>query len=364
MKVFSNSYFLLEAKMNNWKNVCVSTEDSIESVISVIDQGSLRIALVIDNEDHLLGTVTDGDIRRAFIKHFSPTSPVEKIMNRQPRVLQNGASRNQIKSIMDEFDLMHIPIVNETGQVVNLETLQSVSEKPKYDNPVFLMAGGFGTRLRPLTNDCPKPMLKVGQKPILETIIEGFRDGGFSNFYISVHYMPEKLIEYFGDGSDWGVKIRYIKEDEPIGTGGALGLLPHEDINKPILMMNGDLLTKVNFEHLLRFHHEESSLLTMCVREYDFQVPYGVIESSGTEITKIVEKPIHNFFVNAGIYVLDPSVVKSVNKNEHMDMPTLVEELISANKKVNMFPIYEYWLDIGQMQDFERAQVDIAKGEL
>jgi NDP-sugar pyrophosphorylase family protein len=255
--------------------------------------------------------------------------------------------------------LLQLPLIDKDRKLVGLTSLHDVLNKHRHDNPVFLMAGGFGTRLRPLTNNCPKPMLKIGDKPILEQILLSFVNAGFHRFYISTHYMPEVIRDYFGNGSEWGVSIQYIHEDEPLGTGGALGLLPHEEIDLPLFMMNGDLLTSLNIHSFLEFHENHGSVATMCVRKYEHQVPYGVITSDGTQIKSMIEKPVHKFFVNAGIYLLNPELVKSVERGVRVDMPTLLEQQIEEGRPVNMFPVHEYWLDIGQMGDFERAQNEV-----
>jgi NDP-sugar pyrophosphorylase family protein len=257
---------------------------------------------------------------------------------------------------MEQYDLLQLPLVDSERKVVGLANLHDMLNKHRHDNPVFLMAGGFGTRLRPLTNNCPKPMLKVGDKPILEQILLNFVDAGFHRFYISTHYMPEAIQDYFGNGEKWGVSIQYIHEEEPLGTGGALGLLPHEEIDLHLIMMNGDLLTSLNINGFLEFHDNNTSVATMCVREYEYQVPYGVVTSEGAQIRSMVEKPVHKFFVNAGIYLLNPELVKSVEHGTRVDMPTLLEREIEEGRPVNMFPIHEYWLDIGRMDDFQRAQ--------
>lgn len=206
-------------------------------------------------------------------------------------------------------------------------------------------------------------MLKVGDKPILEQILLNFVEAGFHRFYVSTHYMPEVIRDYFGNGEQWGVSIEYVHEDEPLGTGGALGLLPHDEIDQPLFMMNGDLLTSLNLHSFLEFHEKHSGIATMCVREYEHQVPYGVITSEGTKVKSMVEKPIHRFFVNAGIYLLDPALVKSVKPGTRIDMPTLLEQKIEVGEAVNMFPIHEYWLDIGRMDDYNRANTE-ANGSL
>jgi NDP-sugar pyrophosphorylase family protein len=207
-----------------------------------------------------------------------------------------------------------------------------------------------------LTLDTPKPLLDVGGKPILQTIIESFISSGFRNFYISTHFKAEMLRNHFGNGDDWNVTIKYVHEDEPLGTAGALGLLPNDLPDVPIIMMNGDLLTMVNYESLLQYHEESGGLATMCVREYDFQVPYGVVSTREHTVLKITEKPIHEFFVNAGIYVLSPELYRSVDGKQYLDMPDLLQREIDAGCQVNMYPIHEYWLDIGRMEDYKDAQ--------
>lgn len=221
------------------------------------------------------------------------------------------------------------------------------------------MAGGFGTRLRPLTDNCPKPMLKVGGRPMLETLLLRFIDSGFHNFYISTHYMPEQIKSHFGDGSKWGVKISYVHEENPLGTGGALGLLPDTVSEVPLIMINGDVLTMVNFERLLAYHVQHQAMATMCVREYEYQIPYGVINGEGHKIINMIEKPTQRYFINAGIYVVSEKLRKSILKQTRIDMPVLLENEIAKGHDILMFPIHEYWLDIGRIDDFYKAQSDI-----
>jgi len=343
---------------HDWRNVLISPGASIEEAIEKIDKEALRLALVVNEQGQLLGTVTDGDVRRALINHLPLSSSVQEIMNDQPKVADVDTSKETLLSIMEYSDLLSIPLVSN-GLLVGLETLQHILKASKYDNPVLLMAGGFGTRLRPLTDDCPKPLLKIGGKPILETILESFVASGFHRFYMSTHYKPDMIREYFGDGSKWGVEINYVHENDPLGTGGGLGLLPRDLPELPVIMMNGDVLTRVDFEHLLNYHNDLDAAATMCVREYEHQIPYGVIQADGHIITDMVEKPTQKFFVNAGIYVISPRVVKSVERNQVVDMPTLLENKMAEDQLVAMFPLHEYWLDIGRMEDFNRAQSDI-----
>jgi dTDP-glucose pyrophosphorylase len=342
--------------MHDWRKVILNESDTMQKAIEVLNDESLRIVMVIDDSGRLVGTITDGDIRRGLIRNLGMDAQLGEFMFREPTIAIDDESQKTILNKMYSRDLLQIPVVDQDRKVVGLETLQHLLEKKIYDNPVFLMAGGFGKRLRPLTDHIPKPLLTVGGKPILETILNQFIDTGFHNFYISTHYKAEMVRDHFGDGSDWNVSIKYIHEDKPLGTAGALGLLPRDISELPILMMNGDLLTKINFEKLLDFHLEQGGDITMCVRKYDFQVPYGVINANSHRVVNIVEKPVKNFFVNAGIYVLSSSILNLINGASYLDMPHMINTIIEKGGKVNMFPLHEYWLDIGQIDQFEQAQ--------
>lgn len=347
--------------MNNWQILLVRADTSMSDAIEILDRGAQRIVLVVDTESHLLGTVTDGDIRHALIKRMPMDLPVHQIMCGSPKTAHEDWSRELILSTMEKHALLQLPIVDSQNRLVGLETLHDLLKKRHRDNPVFLIAGGFGTRLHPLTHACPKPLLKVGDKPILELILERFIDAGFHRFFISTHFMPEMITAYFGDGSRWGVSIRYVHEDRPLGTAGALGLLPHDEMDLPVFMMNGDLLTSLDFQNVLDFHQEQDALATVCVREYEHRVPFGVIGFEGHRITSIVEKPVQRSFINAGIYLLSPAFIRSVSAGVRIDMPDLLLRHIVQGQVVNMFPIHEYWLDIGRMDDFNQAQEDIAR---
>lgn len=345
--------------MKSWRNALVKSDASLEQAIEVLDQAALRIALIIDNDEKLLGTLTDGDLRRALLKHLPLDTPVLRVMNPTPKTAGQDWTGSRILAVMEDHELLQLPIVNQESKLVGLASLHDLLNKHRHDNPVFLMAGGFGTRLRPLTNNCPKPMLKVGDKPILEQILVNFVEAGFHRFYISTHYMPEVIRDYFGNGDKWGVSIQYVHEENPLGTGGALGLLRHDEIDEPMFMMNGDLLTSLNFQSFLDFHESHEGVATMCVREYEHQVPYGVITSDGNRIKSMVEKPVQRFFVNAGIYLLSPELVKSVKPGTRIDMPSLLEKQIEQGREVNIFPVHEYWLDIGRMDDLHKAQTEV-----
>jgi len=343
----------------NWEKVILSPESSVRDALAVINAEALRVCLVVDHEQRLQGVVTDGDIRRAILNNVALTQNVTAVMNRNPITVSTKMTRAELLEIMSERSILSLPVVDDKGCLLGLETWDQTAQTPTYENPVFIMAGGFGTRLRPLTDNCPKPMLKVGDKPILEILINQFLKAGFKNIYISTHYMPEQITGYFGDGSAWGANISYVHEDIPLGTGGALGLLPSNIPTYPLIMINGDVLTTVDFERLLDFHNKYQPVATMCVREYDYQIPYGVISGDGHRIIEMQEKPVQRYFVNAGIYVVSPELFLNVPNQERIDMPTLLEQQIAKQEEVLMFPIHEYWLDIGRMDDFNKAQLDI-----
>ena len=343
--------------MKDWKKAFLKDTSTMRDAMEAIDRISLQIVASVDAEYRLVGTVTDGDIRRGILKGLPFTSPVRKIMRENPRSAKVDQTREAILGLMKQIKIHQIPILNNEGKLVGIEILDELLTAPSRENWVVLMAGGLGARLRPLTDAVPKPMIPIGQKPILETILENFIEYGFKNFFLSVHYKDHVIRNYFGDGSRWGVNIQSLSDDERRGTAGALSLLPGKP-TEPIVVMNGDLLTKINFAQLLNFHTEHKLSATMCVREYDFQVPYGVLTLEGNLIKSIEEKPTQNFFVNAGIYVLEPQALKAIPKGKFYDMPQLFKDLMAKGSATAAFPIREYWIDIGHMRDLIRANVD------
>lgn len=343
--------------MARWSDVLITVDSTIKSVIEKIDRSALQIALVVDDTRQLLGTITDGDIRRGILRGVSLEQPVTEIMNANPTIATGDKNRESILSLMKLKQLRQIPIVNDYGQVIGLEVIDELITLQERENWVVLMVGGLGSRLHPLTNDCPKPMLKVGNKPLLETIIEGFIDYGFRKFYLTVNYKAELIEDYFGNGSRWGIEIQYLYEEKRMGTAGSLSLLPEIPL-LPVIVMNGDILTKVNYAQLLQFHNEHQAKATMCVREFDYQVPYGVVEVDSYRLNDIQEKPMHHYFVNAGVYVLEPDAIRIIPEDTFYDMPDLFQIITKSEQEHDMaaaFPIREYWIDIGRMTDFERA---------
>ena len=334
--------------------VVMNDSTSIKKAMEVIDTSKIKIALVVSDNKQLIGTITDGDIRRAILKGVTLSDPVKDIMNRNFIYSEVGESREKILQLAKLNQIQQVPIVDKNCILVGIEDISSPLLPVKRQNKVVLMVGGLGTRLRPLTNETPKPLLKVKDKPILEIILEGFIKYGFNDFIFSVNYKSEMIEEYFGDGKRFGVNIQYAHDRERMGTAGSLSFIKKK-LTEDFLVMNGDLLTNINFEHLLEFHFNNNSKATMCVREYDFQVPYGVVNIQEHNIASIEEKPVHKFFVNAGIYMLNPSVLKYIPENSFFDMPTLFNILIQSKEKVLPFPVREYRLDIGEIGEYNKA---------
>lgn len=343
--------------MKNWKESVVAPQTPLRDAIVRIDRSGQQIALVVDDAGRLAGVLSDGDVRRAVLRDLDLSAPTSGFMNPFPTTALATASPTEQLAIMRRKVLRHLPLLDATGCVVGLSTLDSLMGGMERLNPVVLMVGGLGTRLMPLTRNCPKPMLPVGGKPILESILESFYEQGFRRFYFSVNYLAQTFKDHFGDGSRWGVDICYLHEDKRLGTAGALSLLP-ELPDEPLLVMNGDLLTRVRFDNLLDFHAEHQALATMAVREYDFQVPYGVVRLDGDRILAIEEKPVQRFFVNAGIYALSPEAISLIPRDTFFDMPSLFEKLMQAKHPTSAYPLREYWLDIGRIEEFERAQLE------
>ncbi len=353
--------------MRNLNQFLVTLDTTISATIACIDQNTKGIALVVDEERHLLGTVTDGDIRRALLCSTSLDASVKVIFDRKvesayPKPLSAplGTQHPELLRIMHKYHIRHLPIVNNEGRVVSLVTLDDLMPEDVLPVQAVIMAGGYGKRLRPLTKDMPKPMLPVGNQPLMEHIISQLRVAGIQQLNVSTNFMADKIEAYFGDGKEFGVNIEYVSEDRPLGTAGALSLLETPD--QPVLVINGDILTDVNFRAMLDFHNENHADMTVGVRQYDLQVPYGVIETEGVQITRIREKPLYTFFVNAGIYLFNPRVHGMIPSGERYDMTDLIDRLITEGHTVASFPIIEYWLDIGKHTDYDKAQQDIKNG--
>lgn len=344
--------------MISWHDLIIPPSASIRDAMRAIDIGSVKTAFVVQGDNLLLGAVTDGDIRRGLLSTSDMDDPVTSIMNKNPATCDKNATKEEIKKALDKYDVFCIPIVDER-RIVKVETLKTVSKYEKRDNAVFIMAGGFGTRLRPLTDNCPKPMLPVGNKPMLELLIERLSMQGFSDFYLSTHYLPHIIKNYFGDGSRWNVSIRYVHEDSPLGTAGALGLIQDSAPNAPMLMLNGDVLTDLDFTKLLDFHIQNDYDATMCLRESEHQISYGVVDTDGGVVTGMREKPTYIHDINTGIYIVSNNCILGIEPGEKIDMPTYLEKRICIGNTVGAMRHPGYWLDIGRMTDYQKAQRDV-----
>jgi len=324
------------------------------------------IVLVVDAQRHLLGVITDGDIRREMLAGTDHAVSAQSLLARKepgrPITAALTASHAELVEILQRTGVSHVPLVNEDGQVERLVALEDLLQEDELALQAVVMAGGRGTRLHPLTEELPKPMLPLGDKPLMERIIAQLSEAGIRHVNITTHYLAEKITGYFGDGKAFGVHLNYLPEDKLLGTAGGLGLLPALDT--PLLVINGDILTQVDFRAMLAFHREHQAALTVAVRPYEVQIPYGVVESDGIQVRRMVEKPTYRYFVNAGIYLLEPRVHQLIPKNERSDMTDLIRSALEQRWPVASFPVWEYWRDIGQHQDYLDAQADVEDGTL
>jgi dTDP-glucose pyrophosphorylase len=332
---------------------------TVREAIESIDVGAIEIALMTDEHRALIGTVTDGDVRRALLRGVTLDDPVDPLVHRQPVTAPASSKAAELLELMTRAGVDQIPLLRD-GRVVDvafMRDLVSREEQADAAAPVVLMAGGKGLRLRPLTEHVPKPMLPVGDQPLLERVLGQVRDAGFSRVLMAVNYRADVIEGHFGDGSRFGLDIAYLREDRPLGSAGALKLAGAE-LQEPFVVMNADLLTNVNLAALMRFHRAEGNALTVGVRQYALELPYGVVELSGTEVVSLHEKPTHSFFVNAGVYAVDPSVIDLLADAERFDMTDVIAAALAAGQRVGGFPIREYWIDIGQLADYQRAESD------
>lgn len=346
--------------MKDWKKISIPSTISVLEAMKVIDTAASQFVMVIDEKGKLEGVVTDGDIRRGILKNLSLNAPVNQIMNPTPCYLLESVSKFEAIKFLEEKHITHVPLVNHEKIVTGVVSIGDRFVHTKRTNTVVLMVGGLGTRLGELTTNCPKPMLPIDGKPILEIIVRDLMMSGFSDFIFCVNYRADVIKDYFGDGSRFGeIKIRYVQEEKRMGTAGALSLLPAE-ISGPILVMNGDIVTKVNYSGLIEFHTEHQAKATMAVRNHEVQVPFGVVSVKDGRIQSIKEKPILSSLVCAGIYVIDSSTLSKIPQGEFFDMPEFFSTLIENGLSAQAFPVHEYWLDIGQRDDLVRAETEYA----
>ena len=343
-------------------------EDLILQAFEVIQRGAVGIALVVDDKQRLVGTITDGDLRRAILDGISMDDKVRCLMEKRPdaHLVPTSAPHeivdDELLRIMKEKSLRHIPLLDGQKRVVGLKLLDEFVDGSSLKLSAVVMAGGFGKRLRPLTENVPKPMLPLNGRPLMEHTIEQLRKGGIEQIVVTTHYKPEAISDHFQDGREFGVRMQYVNEHEPLGTAGSLRLI--EKPTHTSLVINGDILTQLDFRTMLSFHRDHDADMTVGVRKYEFQVPYGVAEMDGVKITDFTEKPEHLHFINAGIYLLEPRVFDYIPQDDHFHMTDLINRLIGEKRSVIGFPIREYWLDIGRLDDYQQAVEDTENNNL
>lgn len=351
---------MLSKPISNWREALLREDATIEQAILNLNQAAVQIVVVVNEDGGLIGTITDGDIRRGLLRGLSVNSPIESIIFRSPLVVPPDMRSETVVQLMVANKIHQLPIVDESRRVVGLHLWDEIAAPVERTNLMVIMAGGLGTRLQPHTENCPKPLLPVAGKPMLEHIIERAKAEGFTKFVLAVHYLGQKIEEYFGSGERWQVHIDYLREESPLGTAGALGLLsPRPD--QPFVVTNGDVLTDIHYGELLDFHVRNSAAATMAVRLYEWQHPFGVVQTRGVDIIGFEEKPVHRSHVNAGVYVLQPSALDCLAVDQRCDMPALFEALRLKTERTVVYPMHEPWLDVGRPSDYDRATQAVAQ---
>ncbi|MBX9634932.1 MAG: nucleotidyltransferase family protein [Magnetospirillum sp.] len=344
--------------MRDFRKALVSASLPIINAVAVINDSATQIAIVVDDNGILLGTVTDGDVRRGILNGVGLQDPVEKVMTVKATTGNVGDSRLTLMALMRQKSIAQVPILDAERRVVGLATLADLLKQDQLDNWVVLMAGGLGTRLHPLTQSLPKPLIPVGGKPILEWTITSLANQGFFRFFMSLNYKSQMFRDFFENGDRLNVQIDYLQEETQMGTAGALGLLPQRP-TQPFIVMNGDVMATVDLREVLDFHNRTGADATVCVYEYSIQIPYAVAQLDGTRLTGLQEKPLQKFLINAGIYCLSPSFMDLLNAGERADMPDLLQALIDRGATVSAFPLKDYWRDIGRPEDLNQAESDM-----
>lgn len=341
----------------SWRRAISPIQVTIKEVVNILDKVALRIVLITGESDFLIGTISDGDVRRGLLKGLDLSSSIESIIKKNPIVVSPEVNRELVLQIMTSNKIQQIPIINEKNQVIGLHLWDELNKPVVCSNIIVIMAGGKGTRLHPQTKICPKPLLPVAGKPILEHLIDRAKNQGFTNFVLAIHYLGQMIEDHFGDGDKFGVKIQYLRESSPLGTAGALSLLDSKP-ESSFIVTNGDVITDINYVELLNYHQQNNAAATMAVRGYELQNPYGVVKTQGLEIIGFEEKPIFRSHINAGVYVLEPSVLNVLEKSVPCDMPTLLKRLQEESKRLIAFPIHEPWFELGRPEEFKKFSLN------
>ena len=339
---------------NCWRRALISPEATLGEVIENLNEVAIKLALCVDTEGRLLGVVSDGDLRRGLLRGMFMHDSVREIANPSPLVVPEGADREIVRAIMKANKVQQVPVVDDEGRVVGLHLWDSLDTTPSHDHAMIIMAGGKGTRLRPYTENCPKPMLRIAGKPMLEHIVERAKSQGFRRFVFSLNYLGQMIRDHFGDGSAHGVEVVYVEETEPLGTAGALSLIQPRP-GSAFVVTNGDVLTDIDYRELIEFRERYNAHGVMAVRVYEWTNPYGVVRMENVDITGFAEKPVSRSHINAGVYAFAPSVLDHLVRHRHCDMPTLFDRLREAGHRTVAYPMHEPWLDVGRPDDLERA---------
>jgi dTDP-glucose pyrophosphorylase len=337
----------------NWRHALLPPSATVQEVIQNLDMVAIQIVLITDEDGRLVGTISDGDIRRGLLRGLTLESSIESIIFRKPLVVPSSLDRNMVLQLMTANQIRQIPIIDEDNRIIGIHLWNQVATPAERSNTLVIMAGGKGLRMRPYTETCPKPMLPIQGKPMLEHILDRARLEGFHRFVFAIHYLGHIIEEYFGTGEKWGVQIDYLREDSPLGTAGALSLLskiPEE----PVVVTNGDVITDIRYAELLSFHERHGATATMAVRLHEWQHPFGVVQLRGLDIVGFEEKPIARSHINAGIYVLAPAALRALGKGVHCDMPALFEKLHAQSLRTVAYPMHEPWLDVGRPGDLTK----------
>ena len=345
---------------NIWRQAILPTNATIQQAIRNLDQVAIKIVLVINKAGELEGTISDGDIRRGLLRGLDINSPIASIIHRNALVVPPEMGRETVMQIMVANKVQQIPVVDGRHHVMGLHLWDEITTPPTRPNLMVIMAGGMGTRLRPHTENCPKPLLPIAGKPMLEHIIERAQLEGFSHFVLAIHYLGHMIEDHFGNGEHMGVRIDYLREQSPLGTAGALGLLnPRPDA--PFVVTNGDVITDIRYGELLDFHIRHNAAATMAVRVHEWQHPFGIVQTKGTDIVGFEEKPVARSHINAGVYALEPDALNVLNADAHCDMPALFERLQVQLKRTVAYPMHEPWLDVGRPDDWNQAIAESTK---
>ncbi len=338
----------------DWQKAVLPLNSKIREAIQVLDDVSLKIVLITDSTGALIGTISDGDIRRGLLKGLDLESPIQTIVHNDALVVPPNLNREVVVQLMTANKIQQVPIVDEKMHVIGLHLWDQMNALSTRSNVMVIMAGGKGSRLHPQTENCPKPLLPIAGKPILEHIIERAKAEGFSHFILAIYHLGHMIEEYFGNGDELGVKIEYLREESPLGTAGALGLL-NPPPEAAFVVTNGDVITDIRYGELLDFHIQHGATATMAVRVHEWQNPFGVVETQGIKIIGYEEKPVSRSHINAGVYVIEPSAIQHLVKSVPCDMPTLFELLQKEEDKVVAYPIHERWLDVGRPDELLKA---------